>query len=182
MRATSRRRRPTTPGEILREEFLIPLAMTQKQLADHLACSTIGACQPAPSRAMDTSKAVRRAIASRAAPGHIPSSAAIGFAGLVGCTPSTRGTKIMKTMAITKMAGVLAGVLLLDGITWARPPFEWPVFNHDDRNTRANRPERSIPPDTVDRLAPRRRVDGLSAVTSTPAVVKGVVYFGDWSR
>src|SRR5205085_12319589 len=38
MRAISRRRRPTTPGEILREEFLIPLGMTQRQLADHLAC------------------------------------------------------------------------------------------------------------------------------------------------
>jgi len=38
MRANSRRRRPTTPGEILREEFLTPLGMTQKQLADHLAC------------------------------------------------------------------------------------------------------------------------------------------------
>jgi len=38
MRAISRRRRPTTPGEILREEFLIPLGMTQKQLADHLTC------------------------------------------------------------------------------------------------------------------------------------------------
>ncbi len=30
------RRRPTTPGEILREEFLEPLGMTQKQLADHI--------------------------------------------------------------------------------------------------------------------------------------------------
>src|SRR5438128_10272875 len=38
MRAISRRRRPTTPGEILREEFLIPLGMTQRQLANHLAC------------------------------------------------------------------------------------------------------------------------------------------------
>src|SRR2546425_7549921 len=38
MRAIPRRRQPTTPGEILREEFLIPLGMTQKQLADHLAC------------------------------------------------------------------------------------------------------------------------------------------------
>ena len=28
-------REPTTPGEILREEFLIPLGMTQKELADH---------------------------------------------------------------------------------------------------------------------------------------------------
>ncbi|MBI2894131.1 MAG: HigA family addiction module antidote protein [Deltaproteobacteria bacterium] len=31
-------RRPTTPGEILSEEFLRPLRMTQKQLADHLGC------------------------------------------------------------------------------------------------------------------------------------------------
>ena len=38
MRDLTRRREPTTPGEILREEFLIPLSMTQKQLADHLRC------------------------------------------------------------------------------------------------------------------------------------------------
>ena len=31
-----RKRQPTSPGEILREEFLIPLGMTQKALADHL--------------------------------------------------------------------------------------------------------------------------------------------------
>lgn len=29
-------RRPTTPGEILKEEFLIPLRLTQKIVADHL--------------------------------------------------------------------------------------------------------------------------------------------------
>ncbi len=33
-----RQRRPTSPGEILREEYLAPLGMTQKQLADHLGC------------------------------------------------------------------------------------------------------------------------------------------------
>jgi addiction module HigA family antidote len=38
MRELTRRREPTTPGEILREEFLIPLSMTQKRLADHLGC------------------------------------------------------------------------------------------------------------------------------------------------
>ncbi len=38
MRTLTRRREPTTPGEILREEFLLPLGMTQKQLADHLGC------------------------------------------------------------------------------------------------------------------------------------------------
>jgi addiction module HigA family antidote len=34
----TRRRQPTTPGEILQHEFLTPLKMTQKQLADHLDC------------------------------------------------------------------------------------------------------------------------------------------------
>ena len=38
MSPVTRRREPTTPGEILREEFLAPLGMTQKQLADHLGC------------------------------------------------------------------------------------------------------------------------------------------------
>ena len=33
-----RHRMPTTPGEILREEYLRPLGVTQKQLADHLGC------------------------------------------------------------------------------------------------------------------------------------------------
>ena len=33
-----RRREPTTPGEILRDEFLVPLGMTQKKLADHIGC------------------------------------------------------------------------------------------------------------------------------------------------
>lgn len=33
-----RTRKPTPPGEILREEFLEPLGMTQKGLAGHLKC------------------------------------------------------------------------------------------------------------------------------------------------
>ena len=32
------KRKPTSPGEILKEEFLVPMEMTQKQLADHLGC------------------------------------------------------------------------------------------------------------------------------------------------
>ncbi len=31
-----RSRRPTTPGEILNEEFIKPLGITQKRLADHI--------------------------------------------------------------------------------------------------------------------------------------------------
>ena len=38
MNKGARRRKPTTPGEILREEYLQPLGLTQKQLADHLGC------------------------------------------------------------------------------------------------------------------------------------------------
>jgi len=33
-----RTRPPTPPGEILQEEFLRPLGLTQKELADHLGC------------------------------------------------------------------------------------------------------------------------------------------------
>ena len=32
------KRRPTSPGELLREEFLKPLGMTQRELAGHLGC------------------------------------------------------------------------------------------------------------------------------------------------
>ncbi len=32
------KRKPTSPGEILSEEFLKPLNMTQKELAEHLNC------------------------------------------------------------------------------------------------------------------------------------------------
>ena len=31
-------REPTPPGEILDEEFLKPMGLTQKQLADHIGC------------------------------------------------------------------------------------------------------------------------------------------------
>lgn len=32
------KRKPTSPGEILLEEFLKPLDITQKELAEHLGC------------------------------------------------------------------------------------------------------------------------------------------------
>src|SRR3977135_2113649 len=35
MKQSAPRRKPTAPGEILREEFLVPLNISQKQLADH---------------------------------------------------------------------------------------------------------------------------------------------------
>lgn len=38
MTAITRHRQPTTPGMILHEEYLSPLGMTQKELADHIGC------------------------------------------------------------------------------------------------------------------------------------------------
>ena len=38
MSMIKRQRAPTSPGEILREDYLGPLGMTQGQLADHLGC------------------------------------------------------------------------------------------------------------------------------------------------
>lgn len=35
-RAKILKRAPTSPGEILREEFLVPMRMTQRQLAEHV--------------------------------------------------------------------------------------------------------------------------------------------------
>ena len=32
------KRKPTSPGEILQEEFLTPLNLTQKDLAEHIKC------------------------------------------------------------------------------------------------------------------------------------------------
>jgi len=36
MKMIQMKRRPTSPGEILREEFLLPLKLSQQQLADHI--------------------------------------------------------------------------------------------------------------------------------------------------
>lgn len=33
-----RKRKPTTPGEILQEEYLTPFGATQKDLANHIGC------------------------------------------------------------------------------------------------------------------------------------------------
>ena len=37
-KTTKDKRKPTTPGEILQEEFLSELGISQKRLADHIGC------------------------------------------------------------------------------------------------------------------------------------------------
>jgi polyvinyl alcohol dehydrogenase (cytochrome) len=61
---------------------------------------------------------------------------------------------------------------------------EWPSYGHDGKNTRFNSAESIITKANVNTLARvwDSATTGVTAtgVTSTPAVVDGVVYFGDW--
>jgi len=59
-------------------------------------------------------------------------------------------------------------------------PSSWPGYGRDADNSRANVDEVAISPATAACLAPRWTIEGLAGVTSTPAVVDGVVVFGDW--
>jgi polyvinyl alcohol dehydrogenase (cytochrome) len=56
----------------------------------------------------------------------------------------------------------------------------WTTYRHDDANTGYAPRERSITPDNVSSLHVSWSRGGLTGVTGTPAVVNGVVYFGDW--
>ena len=63
------RREPTTPGEILREEYLKPLGMTQKGLADHLGCDVKGVNRIVNGRAaVSTEMALKLGAAFRTSP------------------------------------------------------------------------------------------------------------------
>jgi polyvinyl alcohol dehydrogenase (cytochrome) len=57
---------------------------------------------------------------------------------------------------------------------------DWPSYGHDDDNSRANAEEKLIAKSNVGTLEPRWSFSE-SAVTSTPSVYKGAVYFGDWN-
>lgn len=57
----------------------------------------------------------------------------------------------------------------------------WPSFGYDSANSRTNADEAIITPDNVGGLVPRWRIDDLKGVTSTPVVLDGVAYFGDWN-
>ena len=57
---------------------------------------------------------------------------------------------------------------------------DWPSFGHDTDNTRYASQEKDISRENVSTLVRKWMWDG-AGVTSTPAVVDGVVYFGDWN-
>jgi glucose dehydrogenase len=56
---------------------------------------------------------------------------------------------------------------------------DWPSYGRDYSNSVHNRAETGLSPDNVGDLAESWRVE-TGTVTGTPAVVGGVVYFGDW--
>ncbi len=57
----------------------------------------------------------------------------------------------------------------------------WPVYRHDLANTGFAPSETSITPANVGTLAKEWATTGVTGVTGTPAVVDGVVYYGDWT-
>ena len=57
---------------------------------------------------------------------------------------------------------------------------DWPAYGLDHSNTVHNKAESTLSPENVNELAESWRVDRIGGLTGTPAVVNGVVYFGDW--
>lgn len=69
MSGFKRRRQPTSPGEILREEYLGPLHLTQKRLAQHLGCDVKVINRIVNGRAaVSTSMAIKLGAAFRTTP------------------------------------------------------------------------------------------------------------------
>src|SRR5262245_59569742 len=57
---------------------------------------------------------------------------------------------------------------------------DWPSYGRDHDNSRTNTEEKTITKSNAAALELRWSFSD-SAVTSTPSVYKGVVYFGDWN-
>lgn len=57
----------------------------------------------------------------------------------------------------------------------------WPAFGYDRDNSRTNAGEGIVTADNVGGLVERWRVDDIEGVTSTPVVLDGIAYFGDWT-
>ncbi len=93
-------RKPTTVGEILKEEFLVPLGMTQKQLAEHVGCDV---------------KVINRLINERTS---LSAEMAIKFAATFNTTPDfwLNGQKAMDLYRANKKIKKLPKPIKLDPI------------------------------------------------------------------
>jgi polyvinyl alcohol dehydrogenase (cytochrome) len=57
---------------------------------------------------------------------------------------------------------------------------EWTQYSHDLANSGLNPDESTVTAESVGSLTERWSIDDVVGVTSTPTVVDGVAYFGDW--
>lgn len=57
---------------------------------------------------------------------------------------------------------------------------DWPSYGRDANNSRYDAAEKKISVDTVSKLVPKWSYDAV-AVTGTPALYGGMLYFGDWN-
>ncbi len=78
-------------------------------------------------------------------------------------------------------AGAGAGTTIARGSSAdSGPDAGWPSYRHDLANTGRSPGEQKITAATVGKLTKAWVKDGVTGVTGTPAVVDGIVYYGDW--
>jgi polyvinyl alcohol dehydrogenase (cytochrome) len=98
---------------------------------------------------------------------HVPRCASIALAVIASACSS-------ESDALTKPDGGTTD----DAARPASP--DWPFYGHDEDNSRANSEERTITRSSVAALEAKWSFSE-AAVTSTPSVYRGAVYFGDWN-
>lgn len=102
---------------------------------------------------------------------------------LLGCEVSGQMTSAPRSAAdevaaqVTDVAGADAG--REPAAASASASAAWPTYGGDLANTRHSRSEQAISPVNVQTLTTAWKVSG-PAVTSTPAIVDGIAYFGNW--
>ncbi len=96
---THMKRKPTSPGEILQEEYLSPLGLTQKALADHIHYDV---------------KVINRLINGRTS---VTASLALKLAAALNTTPEfwLNAQKAVDIYEASKSSGKLPKVLIING-------------------------------------------------------------------
>lgn len=94
-----KKRKPTTPGEILQEEYLTPLGLTQKKLADHIGYDV---------------KVINRLVNGRTA---LTASLALKLAAALNTSPEfwLNAQKAVDIFEASKEVGKLPKLLILKG-------------------------------------------------------------------
>lgn len=94
-----RKRKPTTPGEILQEEYLSPLGLTQTELADHIGYDV---------------KVINRLVNGRT---HLTAPLALKLAATLNTTPEfwLNAQKAVDIYQASKSIGKLPKALIING-------------------------------------------------------------------